>query len=195
MDIVKDESRWKRGFLDRFTLCALLCLSVLVNVFLARQLETSRKSLEGPAVLEVGSNVPPITGRLVSGVESKLQYNDTNLPTVLYVFTPQCGWCKKNVNNLKEMIKGSGSRYRVVGISLTTEDLKDYVSKNELNFPVLSDLNDATVKTYKLYGTPTTIVVSPASKVLKVWSGVYRERNLQEINRFLGVQLPGCCSE
>jgi len=45
----------------------------------------------------------------------------------------------------------------------------------------------------RLRVAPTTIVISPEGKVLKVWTGAYRDGLRQEIEAFLGVHLLRCC--
>jgi peroxiredoxin len=176
----------------------LLALSVIVNVALARKLSIQNRlvsSLYSSSRLQTGDAVPDIVGYAVDGHEQTLKYSEVNVPTVLYVFTPQCGWCRKNIENLRALINNSGTRYRVVGISLTSVDLAAYLDHEHLVFPVYTGLTDATKAAYKLGGTPTTIIVSPNSTVLKAWSGVYEEPVRTEIQGFLKVRLPGCCTE
>jgi hypothetical protein len=110
----------------------LLFASVVVNIFLARKisvLTTTVEAIKAEERLKVGTKVPPIPGRSVAGTEQTLDYSNVQVPTVLYVFTPQCSWCAKNVDNLRTLIADSGHGYRVVGISLTTQGLKEYLEK------------------------------------------------------------------
>jgi hypothetical protein len=176
----------------------LLLISVVLNVLLARKVSGLASSLEHASLgqsLQVGTVVPPIEGRLLDGAQQTLNYSDASIPTLLYVFTPQCVWCKKNLGNLKALIDNSQSRYRVVGISLTRQDLREYVDRERLGLPVYTDIGDLTRASYRLAGTPTTIVVSPGAKVLKVWSGVYTDHIRREIEAYFDIQLPGCCDE
>jgi len=175
-------------------LTILLSLSVLVNIFLARKVKILSTPITPAGLLQVGTSVPPIVGQAKDGTEQTLSYDSSQLPTVLYVFSPQCGWCKKNLGNLKVLIDNSGTSYRLVGISLTDQDLKNYIIDNDLQMPVYTNLDDSVRAKYRLTGTPMTIVVSPESKVLKVWIGAYRDNIGQEISKYLKVKLPGCCS-
>lgn len=144
-------------------------------------------------MLTPGTLVPEIVGLGADGSPATLHYNETGVPTVLYVFTPQCGWCKKNLANFHALIDQAGGRYRVVGIALTRQDLDAYIRNENLRILILADVRGDVRDTYRLGGTPETIVVSPASKVLKVWSGAYEGHLQAEIEKFLQVRLPGCC--
>ena len=176
--------------------CGLLAASVLLNVFLARKITSLRKSESLRAeeeALGVGSPAPPITGLTVDGTQLTLRFDDVRVPTVLYVFSPQCGWCEKNLDNSRALIAQAGPNYQVVGLAMTRVGLKDYLVRNHLDLRVFANLDPATVAAYRLGGTPTTIVVGPERRVLKVWSGAYQERIRKEIEAYLHVRLHECC--
>jgi peroxiredoxin len=179
------------------TVSVLLFVSVGLNIALARRVSSLKASLDtvrSEGRLQVGATVPVIRGHSIAGAQQTLDYGDVQIPTVLYVFTPQCGWCKKNLDNLRALIYSSGSGYRLVGVSLTRQDLKEYLAKERLSLPVYTDVGDSTRATYRLGLTPTTIIISPEARVLKVWSGVYTDGIRQEIEAYLNVRLPGCCN-
>jgi hypothetical protein len=69
--------------------------------------------------------------------------------------------------------------------------LTEYVAKNELKFPIYARLSPETLKTYKLGGTPQTIVVSPDGRVLKDWVGAYAGDQKSQVEAFFHVSLPG----
>lgn len=175
----------------------LLASSVVLNVAQTRKianLENTIEKVTSKGSLKPGTLVRPIRGRSPDGTPRVLSYGDVAVPTVLYVFTPQCGWCQKNVDNLRALLSDTGVRFRLVGISLTNRDLADYLSRESLSsLPVLTDLDTTTILDYELGGTPTTIVVSPQGVVLKVWTGVYSDFNKRDIQDYLHVALPGCC--
>ena len=96
----------------------LLLASVTVNVVQSRRITTLRsrlRSLNYANDLQIGSRVPDIMGLTSDGKAQTLRFKDANLPTALYVFAPQCGWCKKNLPNLHALIDGSAGRFLLVG--------------------------------------------------------------------------------
>ena len=176
---------------------SLLLASLFLNIFLARKisrLNAAIEAMKSEERLQVGTRVPPLEGHSVEGTPQRLDYGDVKVPTVLYVFTPQCVWCARNIHNFRALIASSGPRYRIVGISLSKDNLKQYLERENLALTVFTDLPESARINYRFGGTPTTIVVSPEGKVLRVWMGAYSDPNRDEIERYLGVQLPGCCS-
>jgi hypothetical protein len=174
---------------------ALLFVSVTLNVLSAHRISALRStiaSMESQRTLGEGAAVPEIVGLNSDGSPKTLHYGEVNVPTVLYVFTPQCRWCKKNIANLHALIDQAGSRYRVVGIALTREDLDLYMKNEDLNLP---DIRSDVREIYHLGATPETIVVSPAGKVLKVWYGAYETQTKPDIETFLQIHLPGLSEE
>ena len=124
-----------------------------------------------------------------------LSYVNTDRPTVLYVFTPPCHWCERNMDNIKELVARKGDEFRFIGISLAKEGLPDYVAKNGLAMPVFTELSDETKKAYGIGSTPHTIVVSPEGKVLQSWTGAYTGDKQKQVEGFFGIQLPGLKTE
>ncbi|HKH98458.1 MAG TPA: TlpA disulfide reductase family protein [Candidatus Sulfotelmatobacter sp.] len=179
-----------------FLVSALLAMSVFLNVFLARKvafLRVQNKVLVDSDQLQVGSPVPPLTGSSPSGTPMSVRFGDVRIPTVLYIFSPQCGWCAKNIENFRSLISQAGTGYRVVGLSTTRQDLDDYLSRERLILPVFASLDSVLIAAYHVNSTPTTIVISPDGKVLRVWTGAYQDGLRHEVEAFLGVHLLPCC--
>src|SRR5262249_36333965 len=157
-------ARWGRGIGYVTILTVLLFASVIVNCLLARKvskLRTVISAMQSEGRLQPGAALPALQGFSIDGKPQSLNYADVRVPTVLYVFTPQCGWCAKNIENFRALIQSSGPRYRIIGVSLTRQDLKEYLQKENLQLPIYTDVEESSRKTYKLGGTPATVVMSP----------------------------------
>jgi len=128
--------------------------------------------------------------RSLSGKSVVVDYSRSAKPTVLYIFTPTCVWCRRNLRNLRELAKGISRQYTVVGVSLTREGLGDYVASSGFPAEIVADIPPSVVMDYRLGGTPQTIVVSGAGRVLKNWRGAYGGRVKAEVEGFFGVRLP-----
>jgi hypothetical protein len=64
-----------------------------LNVLLARKLQTfnlAQRAHIADRLLKVGSSVPQIAAHRLGGQRETISYQNTNEPTVLYVFTPAC---------------------------------------------------------------------------------------------------------
>ena len=182
------------GTLQNTGLIILLVISGSMNAVLAHQIKAQRQIVErirAEGRLQAGTLVPAITGKTPQGEQTTIDFAAPGHPTVLYVFSPTCGWCKRNLENMMTLRREIGSHYAFVGVSLTSTGLTEYVSQNKLDYPVVADIPDSVKAAYKMGGTPSTIVVSPDNKVLKVWSGAYQGTSLQEIENYFQVKLPG----
>jgi peroxiredoxin len=171
-----------------------LLVSVTLNVLLAHRLRGITHAQETRIAeyqLKVGTTVPAIAVKRLGGRPEVFSYQGTNKPTVLYVFTPTCMWCARNMDNLKTLIAKESGQYRVIGLSLSQEGLAEYVAKNDLKLPVYSGLSAETKAAYKLSGTPQTIVVSPDGRILQNWIGAYVGDQKSQVEAFFRVNLPG----
>jgi peroxiredoxin len=131
-------------------------------------------------------------GSLLGGTVDTLRFERDRRSTVLYFFSPTCGWCARNVDNRKALLKLKGAEYRFVGLTLAREDsVQAYLSESGLDLPTCTRIPQDVVEAYKLAGTPTTIVVSPQSHVVKSWPGAYVEQQAKEVGTFFHVTLPG----
>jgi peroxiredoxin len=168
--------------------------SVSLNVALAlrvRTLSQVQSSKAAERLLKRDTVVPPIVANRVGGQREIISYQGNIGPTVLYVFTPPCSWCARNMDNFKTLVAKESRTYRFVGLSLSDEGLAEYVSRNELQLAVYSGLSPEMLKAYKLGSTPQTIVISPEGKVLQDWVGAYVGDQKSQIEAFFHVSLPG----
>lgn len=171
----------------------LLAVSLGVNVWLWHSVRATRlRSGNTPA--SIGRRVPPLTAKALAGHDVTLDFSSRPRPTVLYVFSPSCGWCNRNANNLRALVEQRGNDYEFVGVSLNdkgTEDVQRYVAETGISFPVYARPSADTVRSYALSGTPQTIVVSRDGTVLKNWPGAYIQPIQKEVEDYFGLRLPG----
>jgi peroxiredoxin len=178
-------------------LLLLLLCSVGLNVLLAQrtkllniELERRHSQLENKS-LKTGSLAPPLSALDSEGRPVSISFSQTGLPTVLYVFTPDCRWCARNNANLTFLVNNLGTKFRFIGISLKKDQLADYLIKNNVTFPVYNEVPDSVRLTYGLGATPQTIVVSTDGRVLRNWIGAYKGDMQSDVEGFFQLQLPG----
>jgi peroxiredoxin len=171
-----------------------LVVSVALNVVLAHRVRTithAQSERIAERLLAVGTSVPAITAKRLDGQEESISYGEVDQTTVLYIFTPPCTWCARNMDNFKTLLDKESGQYRFIGLSLSDATLPEYVAKNDLKLPVYSGLSPETLKAYKLGSTPQTIVISSEGKVLQDWAGAYVGDQKSQIEAFFHVTLPG----
>jgi len=114
--------------------------------------------------------------------------------TLIYVFSPTCIWCKRNLPSIRDLANQLKPPYRVLGMVQSTEGLKDYLSVNHLPFSVVVDDDPYDLSTLDVQGTPQTILVA-GGKVIHNWSGAYEAAVKGSIQSTLHVSLPAIATD
>jgi len=194
---------WSVGWLRSHSaiLTVLLILSVGLNILLSRKVQEVtevsrllRLKLDTPVLLP-GAKAPEFSAYELDGQKRLLNYAEANVPTVLYVFTPDCHWCARNLENIRSVVDAAGDRFRFLGVSLSDEDLPTYLSQNKLPFHVYQTPSEDVRIAYGFNSTPSTIVISPSGSVLQYWKGAYSEDLATEVEGYFQVKLPGLSKE
>ena len=175
-------------------LTLMLVISVVLNIMLARkvrELTGMQNVVRAERELKVGTAVPPITAKRLDGKSETITYLGSDRPTVLYIFTPQCEWCTRNLDNLKTLIEQKGEEYHFTGISLSTEGLEKYIADHHLTFPIYTGISKEAGEAYKMGGTPQTVVVSPQGQVIQNWVGAYAADQKSQVEAYFNITLPG----
>lgn len=172
---------------------AMLLGSVAINVALAHRLREFNHLLgkTSEQALKPGTLVAPFEAFDLQGRTQTVVYSNIAKPTVVYIFTPPCSWCARNMNNFKELVARREGEYRFIGLSLSKEGLSEYVAKSDLRIPIYSGPSKEMQRKYKLGGTPQTIVVSPEGRILQDWVGAYTGGQKSQVEAFFRVSLPG----
>jgi len=171
---------------------ALLCTLTASLGFNVYQALTLRGFFVRPTGVRVGTKLPtPLPVADQDGRQVSLNFAEDARPTVLYVLSPLCGWCKRNEDNVKALAADAGSRFRFIGLSVEAKDLKDYIAQGHAPFPVYVVRSQDQIRQLHLDGTPETIVVNSTGRVERSWEGAYQSNNQQEIEKFFQVKLPG----
>jgi peroxiredoxin len=193
--ITSQESAKSKSFkLGAFILPLFLICSLFFNLLLSRKiasLKVSVQLLRAERELKNGELLPSFIARDANGSPGVVDYRSQDKPTVLYIFAPDCDACQRNLSNIKALSDASRVNFRFVGLSLTPDKLAEYIRQNNITFPIYTELPFFTTSTYKLGGTPQTIIVSKEGRVLKNWMGSFEGTLEQEVEAFFGVDLPG----
>jgi hypothetical protein len=179
-------------------IASVLVVSVALNVLLARkvrQFNGEQSAARAERLVKVGTPVPPITAKKLGGGNETISYSESHHATVLYVFTPQCVWCQRNLDNLKTLIKEKRGEYRFIAISLAEDGVQKYVAEIGLDIPVYTGISAEARKAYKMGSTPETITVSSEGKVMQAWAGAYVGEPKLEVESYFHVTLPGITAD
>ncbi|HLH43811.1 MAG TPA: hypothetical protein VKV74_12530 [Bryobacteraceae bacterium] len=170
------------------SLVSVFVASLLLNVGLALNLRRPVGHIAGVTVGTDAKEIPVIS--TTDDAAGKLTFGDGR-PAVLYIMSPTCHWCARNLDNVRALAAGIESKYRFIGLSNTQEGLAEYVRATALPFPVhavdmgrLPDGLDARA-------TPQLVLVGADGVVKKVWEGALSGKSQSEVEGFFHVRLPG----
>lgn len=141
-----------------------------------------------PQVLIVGERLRPVRLETLDARPIRIDWGADGRPTVLYAFRPGCAWCKRNLAAVQALAEGIASQYRVVGVSLTRDGLREYLNQSPFRFPVYVAGPEA--RQLKLGGTPETLVISSDGVVMNAWLGAYVAKTSDDVERKFQIKLP-----
>lgn len=191
LDGRENNSRYRSIF---YSLGFLLTCSVILNVLLAKKINrlvNRPTSVQGDARPLTNTVLPALQAKTVEGASVRFEYGPSELPTIIYVLSPNCDWCEKNKPNLEVLAESIANRYRFVAVSTISNGLKEYLESARLRFQVYTDIPDTIFSAYQMGVTPLTIIVSPEGIVLEAWQGAYVEPLKSHVESYLGIHLPG----
>lgn len=169
---------------------------LILNVLLVQENKQLRVQASKPdRALEIkpGTSLPSLEGLDSNGVWHSFDYGQDSRKTVLFVLSPTCQACKDNMPNLKAIINGIDRHlFRPVAVSLQADGyVKEYTNMQDLNqIPILTKIDPKYRVSYNLALTPQTILINTSGKVEKVWTGLLRGKDKQDVEMALNVQLP-----
>jgi peroxiredoxin len=171
---------------------ALACLTISVGVNVLTTYQLSRVPVRSRATGPlVGQRVRPIT--LVSDTAERVdvRFSEGPLPTLFYWFSPTCGWCELNLPNFQALATQAKGKYRFIPVATASPgELARYAERHNITFHLYS-MSDLQSQQYHFRGTPNSLLVSSNGTVVGDWYGAYGPAALVDVEKALGVTLPG----
>lgn len=96
-----------------------------------------------------------------------------------------CGPCRISMPLYEAMYQEIGNdEFEIVAVNLDEEpqDAVDFITRNPVSYPVLSDPAGVTAEAWELKAMPTSFLLDPAGQVVKVYAGFERS-HIDEIRR------------
>ena len=133
--------------------------------------------------------LPDLLAKDLAGHSARIDYRST-ATTVLYVFSPSCPWCERNSANLASLATQLPRDYRLIGLSLSSEEFDGFVKPHAISFPVYRDLNPDMIAAYRFGPTPEAIVIGPSGTVIASWQGAFVGPTKSLIEKYFSAHLP-----
>jgi hypothetical protein len=178
---------------NTFFLMVLLMASLSLNVFLgvkAQRLGNRLNQQGTPEKIQAGAVVTQLRVLNAADQPETINFAEAGKPTVVYIFSPSCVWCERNIESLKTLASLKSNSYRFLAVSLMETNLEKYSKRYQLDIPVYKNMSPDNVRDLRLKSTPQTLVISAEGKVLQNWIGAYLEGTKKEVETFFSIQLP-----
>ena len=175
------------------SLATACVLSLTINLLQARFIRMLQADEGQPTTyraLYKGQLVPPLEIRELSGEPKVVPFSTDSRPTLIYVFRPGCPWCESNSRSIASLSNQISMRYRIVGLSLVTEGVNDFIKDHHMPFPVYTSPSSRVTSSLHLGVTPQMILISPTGTVVGSWDGAYVGRTKSSIESALSISLP-----
>ncbi|HEY2363073.1 MAG TPA: redoxin domain-containing protein [Candidatus Angelobacter sp.] len=143
-----------------------------------------------PPALEVtaGSQMPDLRGFDPDGKAVEVDYGKDPRKVLVLVFSPTCPFCDQNWPKWEQVISSADrSVVRPVGVDVTSTAKAPFLSQHQLTgLPVLERVDPRVMMNYHFQLTPQTILLDPAGKVEKVWTGVMTDSAVSDLKQRIG---------
>lgn len=173
---------------DQVVLLGLLAASLGLNLFLGVKLNRGPVVATPAEGFKKGDVIPPTKVKSMEGREEVIGFVGSR-PSIVYVFSPSCGWCNRNMPALESLESSVGSNYRFIGVAIAQMGAAEFVERHHVRFPTyfLSTANDPFAT--KVPAVPQTLLVSEKGVVLETWSGAYMGLAKLAIESYFNVTL------
>lgn len=117
-----------------------------------------------------GDNLLDLTLVDTDGKKVRLDQMAAGQPLLLYFWATWCKPCRKTQPKVAALASKYEDRVKVVGINVggldSPRDIKKYISRQQIAYPVLIDREDAAVKTFSVSAIPVIIFLDETGKIL-----------------------------
>jgi len=123
----------------------------------------------------VNSKAPDFTLKDVNGKTVSLS-TFTGKVVLLNFFATWCPPCRAEMpsfNKLSLALKQRGLEVVVISSDRSINDLKDFLEKNKVDFPVLFDADRNVTKQYRVFSMPTTFLINKNGMIVEKFYGEY----------------------
>lgn len=163
----------------------LMTMMVFVMASCTNNGKDSSKAQEKTETVAVEEQVPAVEEQVTSEVAPDFTLNDINGKplalsslrgkyVILDFWGSWCVWCIRGIPNMKEYYNKYKGKFEILGIDCndSEQEWKDAVKKHELPWLHVYNTPDSQLlKTYKIEGFPTKIIIDPDGKIVKTIIG------------------------
>jgi len=148
---------------------ALILFGLLVYIGVNQE-----KSEHYTLATQKGQEIPNVTLTTPDGKKVSIEKFKGKVLLINFWAT-WCPPCQEEIPMFKEIYKKYKDKgFEILAINMDPENLKDYLKKNPLPFPVFV-INEEVENAFNIPGLPTSYLVDRNGTIVKVRLGIYRE--------------------
>src|ERR1035437_6547281 len=77
--------------------------------------------------IRVGARLSTLSLTDLEGRSTSVGWDRLDKPTLIYLFRPDCQWCRRNEGAVKALMTKASDHYRVFAVSVTGKGLSEYL--------------------------------------------------------------------
>jgi peroxiredoxin len=169
------------GFAGATTvLLCVLVLSLGLNVYLWRATRGSPQST-GVGSVSLGGTVSGFSATDLLGRDVKVTWHGAP-DTILYYFSPDCVWCKRNAQAIRSLHDKAQGKYRFIAVSPKQDGFETFAKATGIpSDMVLFNPAKELHRQLGLQATPDTFVIDGSGVLKAHWTGAYEGTTRDEI--------------
>jgi len=153
---------------------------IIVLIVLGFSLSACMRPVYTDWDVEIGEQMPEFSLKNLNGEGEVSNASLAGKPYVVSIFATWCSPCRDELSALNEAVwkplKDSGAQ--VVAVNYGDENdeiIRQFITRNRLDYPVLADMTGSLRKTLGVQMVPQTVVVGDDGKIIDLHVGVTQE--------------------
>ena len=173
-----------------WVLLALLIASLAGNLYQAYRRDDVTPLSANPNSVAVGAQLEYLDVAGESGRRESVELRSSALPTVLFVYSDSCAWCRRTLPAFAALARERSSEYRFVALCIGMQSLVVDAPVATYTAPA-----KATAEMLKATTVPQTLLIGKDGKVLQVWVGAYVKATRRSVEEYFRLRLPEAPNE
>lgn len=133
--------------------------------------ENSSKELNNTGEPKVGSKAPDFKLKTLNGVTVRLS-NLKGKKVIVNFWATWCHPCNVEIPEINKFYKVKSNDVVILGVNVDPySDVKGFVKKNKITFPILLDKEDKVNEQYSVITIPTTFFINAKGIIQNIYSG------------------------
>jgi peroxiredoxin len=151
----------------------------------AEKPDTATQTTTQKANLEIGAKAPDFELKTLTGETVKLS-SLKGKKVMLNFWATWCPPCKEEMPEIEQFYKTAGKDMVTLAVNIDPQlDVKGFVDKNKITFPILLDTNDKVNETYQIISIPTTYFIDSNGVIQNKFVGAMKLADIKDFTNSL----------